>query len=262
MIVTTASNETQSLTDKARSLSSRFGIEYYPRKGKEKSLKYLLENIDPQIFVINNMRGLSYYESGKSEAFFHPNMAFQRINNLKRGEQDSMAAACKLESGMSFFDGTLGLSSDSLVASYMVGEPGEVTAAEKSAPMYILAEEGLRFYAERHSEWKPIIERINIKNIDNLDFMRQCGERSFDIVYFDFMFDKPVAESDGIQGIRNLACYDKITTEHVHEARRVAKSRIVAKSDANGARELSKFGFMTEKEHQRKNFYYAVLEIK
>ena len=259
MIVTTASNETQSLADKARGLSAKFGIEYYPRKKEAKSLKYLLENIDPQIFVVNNMRGLSYYERGKSEAFFHPNMAFQRITNLKKGFQDSMAAACKLESGMSFFDGTLGLAADSLVASYIAGESGGITATEKSLPMYILVEEGLKFYAEQHSEWSEIIGRINIKNTDNLDFMRECESKSFDILYFDFMFDKPVTESDGIQVIRNLACYDKMTAEHVHEAVRVAKSRVVVKSDANGVKELLKFGFITEKEHQRKNFYYAVL---
>ena len=256
MIVTTASNETQSLTDKARRLSAKYQIEYYPRKKEAKSLAYMLENIDPQIFVVNNMRGVSYYERGKDEAFFHPNMAFQRIINLKKGGKDSMAEACKLEPGMSFFDGTLGLAADSLVASYIVGG---ITAAEKSLTMFILAKEGLKFYAEQHPEWSKIIGRINIKNIDNLDFMRKCETQSFDILYFDFMFGKPVTESDGIQVIRNLACYDKITAGHVHEAFRVAKKRVVVKSDGNGIKELLQLGFITEKEYQRKKFYYAVL---
>ena len=258
MIVTTAADEAQSLIEKAWSMSAKLGIEYYPRQGK--SLKYLLENIDPQIFVVNKTRGVSYYEQGKGEAFFHPNMAFHRVKNLKKGERDSMAAACKLEAGMSFFDGTLGLGADSLTASYIVGESGKITAAEKSLPIYILAKEGLKFYAEQHTEWTPIIRRISVKNIDNLDFMRQCGERSFDTVYFDFMFSRPLADSNGIQVIRSLACYDMITEERIHEAFRVAKSRVVVKAGGKDIMALSKFGFIIEKENQRRKFYYAVLE--
>jgi hypothetical protein len=118
----------------------------------------------------------------------------------------------------------------------------------------------LKFYAERHSEWRPVIGRISIQNTDNLDFMRKCGEKSFDVVYLDFMFGKPAASSDGIQVIRSHASYDAITAEHIHEAFRVAASRVVVKSDAGGMRELLKFGFTAEKENQRKKFYYAVLE--
>jgi hypothetical protein len=222
----------------------------------------MLENIDPQILVANNMRGVSYYERDKGEAFFHPNMAFQRIINLKKGGCDSMAAACKLERGMSFFDGTLGLGADSLVASYIVGESGVIKAAEKSLVLYILAAEGLKFYAEQNPEWADITGRINIQNADNLDFMRNCESQSFDVAYFDFMFDKPVKESDGIQVIRSIACYDKITNERVQEAVRIARSRVIIKADRNGAQDLQKFGFRIEKENQRKNFYYAVLDIK
>ena len=258
MIVTTSSNETQSLVEKAWNLSSKFGIEYHSRKNK--SLEYLLENVDSQIFVVNNMRGLSYYERGKDEAFFHPNMAFHRILNLKKGCQDSMAAECKLESGMSLFDGTLGLGTDSLVASYVAGENGKITATEKSLPIYILVEEGLKFYAGQYPDWNPIIGRINIKNIDNLDFMRECDDQSFDVVYFDFMFSHPVESSDGIHVIRNLACYDSITLDHVREALRVAKNRVVVKSDGTGVKSLLNFGFVIGKENQRRNFYYGVLE--
>jgi len=258
LIVTTAANETISLIEKARNLSLKLGIEYCPRQGKP--LKYLLENVDLQIFVVNNMRGLSYYERGGDETFYHPNMVFIRIVNLQKGYPDSMAASCKLESGMSFFDGTLGLATDSLVAAYVLGESGEITAVEKSFPIYVLVEEGLKFYAEQYPEWASLIERINIKNADNLDFMRESKEQSYDVVYFDFMFSHPVTDSKGIQVIRSLACYDVLTAEHINEARRIAKRRVVVKTDGEGMRALSQFGFTSEKENTRRNFYYAVLE--
>lgn len=258
MIITTSGNETQLLIEKALSLSSKHEIEYHSRNGK--SLEYLLDNIDPQIFVVNNMRGLSYYEQGREEAFYHPNMAFHRIVNLKKGCRDSMAAACKLESGMSFFDGTLGLASDSLTASYVVGEGGTVTATEKSLPIYILVEEGLNFYAVQHPEMASAVNRISIKNTHNLDFLCQCRELSFDIVYFDFMFSYPVAASNGIQIIRNLASHDEMTEEHLSEALRVARKKVVVKSDRDGIGTLLKFGFIIDKESQKRSFYYAVLE--
>jgi hypothetical protein len=259
MIVTTAASETRALTEKAVDLSSKLGIEYYPRRGK--SLKTLLETIDPQIFVVNNMRGLSYCELGKSEAFFHPNMAFHRVTRFEKGYcDDSMTAACKLQPGMSFFDGTLGLGADSLVASCVAGESGIVRAVEKSFLIYVLVKEGLKFYAEQHPEWSPIIERISIENADNLDFMRKCEKQSFDVAYFDFMFSRPVTDSSGIQVIRDFASYDAMTEERIREALRIAGKRVVVKSDGTGIRELLDFGFVIEKENQRRNFYYAVLE--
>ena len=254
MIVTASSGL---LAEKALRISRELGADYHPRRGKP--LEYLL-GIAPQVFVVNNMRGLSYYERGKSEAFFHPNMAFQRIAGLKKGCRDNMAEACGLKAGASFFDGTLGLAADSLVASYSAGESGRVTAAEKSRTMYMLVKEGLSFYAGRHPEWREIIGRISVLNADNLDFMRGCAAQSFDTVYLDFMFGKPVASSDGIQVIRSIAAYDKLTAEHIREARRVARGRVVIKSDRDGLGELLAHGFAVENANRRKKFYYAVLE--
>lgn len=258
MIITTSINKNKSLIEKALSLSLKYNIEYRPRQGM--SLNYLLENIDPRMYVVNNMRGLTYYEQGMGETFFHPNMAFQRIFQLKKGQRDNMAAACKLESGMLFFDGTLGLAADSLTASYVVGKSGKVAAAENSLPIYILVKEGLKFYAEQYPDWASVIERISIANADNLDIMRTYEDKSFDVAYFDFMFNRPLTDSSGIQGIRHIACYDAIKPEHIHEALRIARTRVVVKSDYNGAKLLLKYGFRIEKERQRKNFYYAVLE--
>lgn len=258
MIITTAGNDTPYLIEKSLRLSAKYGIKYHIRRGK--SLKYLLENIDSQIFVVNNMRGLSYYEKDGEEHFYHPNMAFHRIMNLKKGYTDSMAEACKLESGMTFFDATLGLASDSLVASFTVGEAGKVTATEKNFVIYILAQEGLNFHAEQQPELASAIERININNADNIDFLRQCGDSSFDIVYFDFMFSNPIRGSTGIQVIRRLAAHDVMTENHVNEAVRVARERVAVKSDKESASELGKIGFKIEKEKSRKSFYYAILE--
>ena len=48
-----------------------------------------------------------------------------RVKRLMRGEHDPFVQATQLESGMTVLDCTLGMASDSIVASYMVGESGK-----------------------------------------------------------------------------------------------------------------------------------------
>ena len=199
MIVTTSSDR-EELIVKARRLAGTYGIEYRVRG--EKSLAYLFETADPQVLVVNHKRGLSYYEPGKAEAFYHPNMAFQRLKVLKNGGTDCLTTVCGLERGMTFLDGTLGLASDAWVAAHVVGETGRVVGIEKSLPLSILVREGLAFHAEREPEMKAVLGRMELHHGDNLEFLRSRPADSADIVYFDFMFHRPVSKSFGIETIR------------------------------------------------------------
>jgi len=256
MIITTAFDVAEDLVLKAKNLALELGMAYYPRK--KKSIKFLSEHVSSQIFVVNNHRGLSYYEQGE-EVFFHPNMAILRIKQLSDGQKDSLVTACKLEAGMTLLDGTLGLASDSLVASFVVGNRGHVVSIEKSFPLYVVVKEGLNYYGSQNPLWEPLIGRLNIKNADNLDYLRSCASHSYDIVYFDFMFNRPVEGSTGIQVISSLAMRDVLTEEHVVEALRVAKQRVVVKS-SYGNDILESLGFKIEKANRKRHFCYAVIE--
>ena len=259
MIVTTAFDSEENQISKAKNLASELNLSYYPRH--KKSIRFLLENISTKIFVVNKFRGLSYYEDNETEVFFHPNMAFLRIKQLKSGQNDSFVAACQLKEGMAFFDGTLGLGSDSLVASFVVGNRGKVVSVEKSFPLATVVKEGLKFYENNHPIWKPIIGHLNIENKDNLDYLKTCPDKSFDVVYFDFMFNKPVEGSKGIKVISSLAVRDVITKEHVVEAIRVSRKRVVVKS-GYGDDILDELGFKMDKKNQKRHFFYGVIEIK
>ncbi|MBQ2277222.1 MAG: class I SAM-dependent methyltransferase, partial [Clostridia bacterium] len=193
MIVTTSSKD-ERLIEKALRFSETYGIPYRVRG--EKSLAYLYETEDRQVFVVNHNRGLSYYEEGKSEAFFHPNMAFHRLRNLRQGGIDMLAAVCGLEPGMTFLDGTLGLASDAMTAASVVGDGGRVIGTEKSLPLYILVREGLEFHAEKEPELRNIAARMELHHADNLDFLRTCADGSCDVIYFDFMPDFSVVLVD------------------------------------------------------------------
>ena len=253
MIVTTSSRD-ERLIEKALRFSEKYGIPYRVRG--EKSLAYLYGTEDRQVFVVNHNRGLSYYEEGKSEAFFHPNMAFHRLRNLRQGGIDMLAAVCGLEPGMTFLDGTLGLASDAMTAASVVGDGGRVIGTEKSLPLYILVREGLEFHAEKEPELRNIAARMELHHADNLDFLRTCADGSCDVIYFDFMFHRPVSASFGIEVIRNYAAYDAITPEHIAEALRTARSRVVVKTDRRGHRMLAELGFECLKETSRGEFCY------
>ena len=56
MLVTTSSRVNDKLEEKAVSIAESYGLQYVPRQNR--SLTYLFDNIDPQIFVVNEARGL------------------------------------------------------------------------------------------------------------------------------------------------------------------------------------------------------------
>ncbi len=255
MIITTSSKD-ERLIEKALRLSETYGIPYRVRG--EKSLAYLFETEDPQVFVVNHKRGLSYYEPGKTEAFYHPNMAFQRLKVLRSGGMDCLTTVCGLERGMTFLDGTLGLASDALIAAHVVGETGTVIGVEKSLPLSILVREGLAFHAERESEMQSVLGRMELHHGDNLEFLRSRPAGSADIVYFDFMFHRPVTTSFGIETIRDYAVYDVLTDGHITEAVRVARKRVVVKTDLHGCRALTEKGFVCRKQTSRNVFYMGM----
>ena len=239
MIVTTAFDETEELVQRAEQLASSLAIPYVARR--KKTVKSLLDSLDSQLFVVNNQRGLSYYEKGQDEVFFHPNMAMHRIKQLERGQSDSLVTACKLEAGMSFLDCTLGLASDTLVANYQVGSSGKVVSLEKSFPLFVLVREGL--------------------HADNLDYLRTCEDNAFDVVYFDFMFHHTVESSQGIKIIKPIVSYDVMTPEHVKEAMRVAKQRVVVKSSYKNPM-IEPLGFTILRQNQKRHFFYGVIEME
>ena len=258
MIITTAFDETEELIVKAKKLSESLNVPYIARN--KKTVKYMLEHKDAQIFVVNNQRGLSYYEKGHDEIFFHPNMAMHRIKQIKSGQSDSLVTACQLKEGMTFLDCTLGLASDTLVANYVTASKWKVISLEKSFPLSVLVSEGLQYYATHEKpEWKSLIDQINIVHTDNLDYLKQCPDHFVDVVYFDFMFNQSVESSHGIKVIKPVVSYDMMTKEHVTEALRVAKQRVVVKS-SYGNHSISELGFTIERQNQKRHFFYGVIE--
>ena len=78
--------------------------------------------------------------------------------------------------------------------------------------------------------------------MDYLDYLRQQKDNSYDVVYFDPMFRKPLTASNGISPLRSVANHAPLSEEAVAEALRVARQRVVMK-EASGSEEFARLGF-------------------
>lgn len=180
--------------------------------------------------------------SDSGEMFFHPNMAQLRVKNLRKGEKDHMSEAMGLEPGMSVLDCTLGYGSDAIVASFGVGDSGTVIGVEASPLIGAVTAHGLQHFPASNGPLLAAMRRIQVVNMDYLEYLRQQPDRSVDVVYFDPMFRKPLTASSGISPIRSVADHSALTEEAVQEARRVARCRVVMK-EASGSSEFARLGF-------------------
>lgn len=256
MIITT-SRENEVLVSRAIRISEKYGIRYVER-GK-RSIADMTINEDPEVFVANGSHGLSFFAKDHPEAFYHPSMSKLRIIAIKNGGLDALTKNGGLSSGMTFFDGTMGLASDTLTAAYIVGESGGVISVEKSPIIHILVVEGMKFYAESDPEIARLIERIEFVRGDNLDVLRSMEKNSVDLAYFDFMFESPVRKSNGIDVIRQNAVYDKASEELIREANLVSGGNTLFKTDKNGRDYLLGLGhgFRCTGEGASRSFYYV-----
>ena len=180
--------------------------------------------------------------TAEGELFFHPNTAHLRIKNLRGGEGDRLIDALKISAGSSVLDCTLGLGSDAIVESFIVGAAGKVVALEVNPLIAAIVDYGMKNFSEDSPHILSAMRRVEVINADCADFLKTCADKSFDAVYFDPMFRRPVKSSSGLNPIRPLADNRPLTEEIIREACRVAKCRVVMK-EHSGSAEFSRLGF-------------------
>jgi 16S rRNA (guanine1516-N2)-methyltransferase len=163
---------------------------------------------------------------------FHEGMAALRIKRIDAGEtDDTFVRVAELRAGDQLLDCTLGLAQDALVAARVVGPEGRVVGVEKSRPLALIASEGLA----------GIGSRIEVVHGDALEHLRRLPSKSFDIVYFDPMFEKPRKAQPSFEVLRRHADHSPVTPEHLEEAKRVARRSVVVKG-AKYSQDLRKLG--------------------
>ena len=257
MFVTTAGRTNDRMSKVAMEIAEQLKVTFIPRN--KCSVLSLQEKNADDCLVIGKKR-LELYPFGEQEPFFfHPNSSMFRIKRLLKGEKDPFIEAAQLKEGMSMIDCTLGLASDSIVASFVVGEMGMITGIEASLYLAYVVRDGLKNWDSRIEEMNQAMKRIIVHKSSSLEYLQSQHDNSVDCVYFDPMFEESILESDGIKTLGKFAVYDNLTEDMINEALRVARKRVVLKDHYRSER-FEKYGFQVFRRKSAK-FHFGVIEI-
>lgn len=256
MFVTTAGRTNQQMIEKSMELADKLAVPYIPRR--KKSIQTLQKETKSECIVVGKERLELFSLGAEQPFFFHPNSAMFRIKRLANGEHDPFADAAQLSEGMTFLDCTLGLASDSIVASYIVGEDGRVTGTEGQKYLAFMVEAGLKTWDSEIYDMNRAMTRIQVVHSHALEYLKSLPDNSVDCVYFDPMFDEAILESDGIKALGHIALYDDLNEETIEEALRVTNHRVMLK-DHYKSKRFEKYGFHVLRRKTAK-FHFGFLE--
>lgn len=256
MFVTTAGRTNQETIEKAIQIAHTLEVPYVPRN--KKSISHLQQNWNSGCLVVGKERMELFEKGGVQPFFFHPNSAMFRLKRLLRGEHDPFADMAQLSKGMTVLDCTLGLSSDAIVASFLVGEEGKVIGIEGQKFLAFIVKNGLKTWDSGLESMNQAMKRIEVMHSSALEYLRCQENASVDCVYFDPMFEESVLESDGIKALGQFAVYEDLTEKTIQEATRVAKSKIILK-DYYKSKRFEMYGFQAAKRKTAK-FHFGVID--
>ena len=256
-IVTTVRNPNSEIERLAEEISSKLNAKFVVRKDFSFDALKNAHGVENILLVKKN--SLSVINSA-GEFFFHPNTAHLRIKNLREGDGDRLVDALNISAGSKILDCTLGLGSDAIVASFIAGSAGKIVALEKNQLVAEIVRHGLKNFSDDSPHILDAMRRIEVINVAAENFLPSCAENSFDVVYFDPMFRRPVKKSSGINSLRPLAEKSPLTPEIVREACRVAKFRVVMKEHA-GSFEFERLGFKIADGGRYSSVTFGIIEL-
>ncbi|KON87502.1 hypothetical protein AF332_12135 [Sporosarcina globispora] len=256
MIITTAGRTNAVMIEKAKQIAEQLGAEYIDRN--KRSVGRIQKQVPEDCLVVGKER-LELFPIGESKPFFfHPSSAMFRIKRLLKGGSDPFLQAAEIKEGSSILDCTLGLASDSITASYAAGSKGKVTGLEGNKYLSFLVANGLRQWDSGLEVMNQAMGRINAESSMALNYLKQQPSESYDVVYFDPMFEEKILESEGIKALRNFAVYEDLSEEVMFHAKRVARQRVVLKDHFRSSR-FAQYGFKVF-ERKSSKFHFGVIE--
>lgn len=231
VVVTTPQRATAESKKTAIQIAGRLGVTYCPRK--RHAINRLLQIHRVRAAIVVGGDGI-YLNCDNRRFGFHPNMVNTRLGTLRAGRQDRLVNAAGLKPGFRFLDGTCGLASDAIIASYVVGKEGKVSALESSGLLATIVRFGLQHCEVKPPTLKDAMRRITVIHEDHTRFLKAQPADSWDIVYFDPMFKETLSDAESIDLIRLTARHGEPDEGTIDEAQRVAKLAVVIKDRSPG----------------------------
>jgi len=231
-------------------------LEYIPRK--RQSLSWLARDNDAHGVIVCETGGPILYIQDE-KFFFHPSMAKNRIAAYRNKHQkDLLIEACQLSQGDDFLDCTLGMGADAIVAAFF-SDSGKITGLESHPVIASIIKWGMKTYKIDLPWLYKAIRKVEAINADHRFFLSELANKSYDVVYFDPMFSRPVLKSQAIAPLRILANHKPINGETVQEACRVARKRVVIKTLKCGM-EIDRLGFKEIAGSKHNPITYGVID--
>ena len=227
MIVTTSARTTDELNEKAKRTAKELGAVFVKRN--KKGIRDIQAENASDCLVVGKERLELYRNGAERPFFFHPNLAFIRIKRLMEGETDPYIQTAGIIPGSTVLDCTLGLGADAVTAAYAAGPQGNVTACETEPLLAYMVQEGLKVWRSGSDAIDRAMRSVNVIQEPYMDILKRLPDNSFDVVYFDPMFEQPIEGSKGIEALGRFAARDALTEKAVIEAKRVAAKRVVLK---------------------------------
>ncbi|WP_057764019.1 class I SAM-dependent methyltransferase [Cytobacillus praedii] len=256
MIITTAGRTNEEMTRQAIKVANDLNSRFIERK---KRSVQLIQQIEMEDCIVVGKERLELYPKDETEPFFfHPNSAMFRVKRLMKGEKDPFVDAANLQAGKRLLDCTLGLASDSIVASFIVGKEGKVTGIEGNPYLGYIVKNGLQSWVSGNPDMDQAMKSIQVINDLSLSFLKSVPDQSYDCVYFDPMFEEHILESDGIKALSRFAIYEEMTGLVIEEAKRVAKECVVLKDHFRSPR-FERYNFHVQKRKTAK-FHFGIIE--
>lgn len=232
IVLTTPLSPSPEIIKNALELADKTGLSYCERGNN--TISVLVQRYSADAAIVADLKSIRLVHNSKSYGF-HPNMAMLRVDSLISGKSDRFIDVAGIKPGDKVLDCTCGLGSDAIVASYVVGEKGEVTAIEASPTLAAIVSSGLTNYShEKKLILDEAMKRIKVINKDSALVLAELETDSWDIVYFDPMFDNTWSGAHGLDIVRSLASYDLPSLNTFREARRVASRNVLIKDRAPG----------------------------
>ena len=256
-IVTTTRKPNAAAEDLAQKISEKLGGQFVRRENFSLDKLKMIHGAENILLVKKNSLSVV---TAEGELFFHPNTAHLRIKNLRGGESDRLVDVLKIFAGSKVLDCTLGLGSDAIVESFIVGAAGKVVALEINPLIAAVVNYGLKNFSDDSPHILEAMRRVEVVNADCGEFLKTCADKSFDAVYFDPMFRRPIQKSSGLNPIRPLADARPLTPEIISEACRVAKLRVVMK-EHSGSAEFPRLGFKVADGGKYSSIAFGVIEV-
>lgn len=252
-IVTTAYRPNQKTDMLAEKVAMDLTIPFVLRR--KRSIEKIQTDEQADVLVAAKER-LEFYPMDKTEPFFfHPNSAAFRTKRPL--DQDPLIEVSGLAEGDIFLDCTLGMASDAIVASQIVGSRGQVIGCEAHPSIAYVVSTGLREY-EKMPYLSEAMKRIQVVAGNAVEYLKTLEDKSVDVVYMDPMFTEIIAESSNFLPLRGTASASQLTEEWVEQAMRTARKSVVLKAHFRSA-DFERYGF-TRRIRPNTKFHYGVIE--